>query len=65
MLQDEKKLQVTLNLFKKLSNDATLDQTSLIDDLNDLKNRMESVRKPDFLQAKVFKSSYYLTNCAR
>lgn len=60
VLKDDKKLDVTLNLFKKLNTGGSFDELTLSKELDELEKRMSSEGKPAFLQEKLSPSKFPL-----
>lgn len=61
VLGDEKKLQVTLNVFKNLNGGDTFEEQKLMNDLKELETRMSSKEKDKFLDQKPVKSNFIST----
>lgn len=59
MLGDDKKLQVTLNVFKNLNNGGSFDEQKLNEELKELEERMHKKVNYPFLQELKVKSKYY------
>lgn len=56
MLGDEKKLEVTLNVFKNLNGNDTFEEQKLMNELKELETRMMT-GKSKFLEQKPIKST--------
>lgn len=63
MLNDDKKLQVTLNVFKNLNNGGSFDEQKLMEELKDLETRMKNGVKSSFLEEQVRKSKLRVSVC--
>lgn len=56
MIGDDKKLQVTLNVFKNLNTGGSFDEQQLLEELKNLETRMQKGAKNPFLNLQPMKS---------